>query len=191
MAATDTQRVTEEAYHRLALTEPDRKWELHDGRLREKPPMTFGHGHAFLELAFRLREQLDPEAFVIGANGGRVRRSGARVYIPDVFVVPTALPRPFRGRSDLLEVYGDPLPLVVEVWSPSTGDYDVNGKLAEYQARGDHEIWRLHPYERTLTVWRRQPDGTYEHGVYRGGVVRPTHLPNVAIDLDALFDSVA
>jgi Uma2 family endonuclease len=79
------------------------------------------------------------------------------------------------------------MPLVVEVWSPSTGEYDVDEQLPEYQARGDLEIWRVHPFERTLTVWRRQADGAYAHEVYEGGVVRPIALPGVTIDLDALF----
>jgi Uma2 family endonuclease len=79
-------------------------------------------------------------------------------------------------------------PLVVEVWSRSTGDYDVEEKLADYQRRGDLEIWRIHPYERTLTAWRRLPDGSYEETIYRDGIVRPTALLGVEIDLTALFD---
>jgi Uma2 family endonuclease len=67
--------------------------------------------------------------------------------------------RPKRG-SPGLEYYEQPLPLVVEVWSPSTGEYDIDSKLPEYQARGDKEIWRLHPYERTVRSWQRQPDGS-------------------------------
>jgi len=77
---------------------------------------------------------------------------------------------------------------VVEVWSPSTGDYDVDAKLPEYHRRGDQEIWRIHPYERMLTAWRRQPDGSYTETVYTGGVVHPLAFPVVAIDLDTLFD---
>jgi Uma2 family endonuclease len=77
---------------------------------------------------------------------------------------------------------------VVEVWSPSTGDYDVDAKLPVYQQRGDLEIWRIHPYERTLTAWRRQPNGSYQETIHREGVVKPAALPGVAIDLGPLFD---
>ncbi len=98
-----------------------------------------------------------------------------------------ALTEPLQGRSDVLEVYSNALPLVVEIWSPSTSSYDIDEKLAGYQRRGDHEIWRLHPYERTLTGWRRQPDGTYAETVYEGGTVEPVGLPRVSIDLDGLF----
>ena len=119
---------------------------------------------------------------------GRVRRPGATYFIPDVFVVPTAYVTPLLDQQDVLEVYDQPLPLVVEVWSRSTGDYDVEEKLAVYQQRGDLEIWRIHPYERTLTIWRRLPDGRYEETLHREGIVRPTALPGVEIDLAALFD---
>jgi len=86
-----------------------------------------------------------------------------------------------------LEVYSEPLPFVIEVWSPSTGDFDVTDKLPEYQARGDAEIWYLHPYERTLTRWLREPDGSYAESVHRGGLTNPTALPDVTIDLASLF----
>ena len=91
-----------------------------------------------------------------------------------------------RGTRTL-EVYEEALPLVVEVWSPSTGAYDVEVKLLEYQRRGDLEIWLIHPYERTLTAWIRQPDGAYAEAIYREGVVRPSALPGVEIDLVSLF----
>ena len=80
------------------------------------------------------------------------------------------------------------MPLVVEVWSPSTGQSDIEEKLREYQQRGDLEIWRIHPYERTLTAWRRQPDGSYTETLYRGGIIEPAAIPNVRIDIDRLFD---
>ena len=135
------------------MSDPDVPWELHHARLRKKPGMTFAPNRLWFRLGIELDRQLDPDEFVVGVNGGRLRRSAANYFIPDVFVAPTALTRPLRNRSDTLEVYEEPLPLVVEVWSPSTGDDDLNEKLAECQTRGDLEIWLLHPYDRTLTVW--------------------------------------
>jgi Uma2 family endonuclease len=81
----------------------------------------------------------------VRVDAGRVRRPEATFFIPDVFVVPTAYAIPLLGQQDILEVFDQPLPLVVEVWSRSTGDYDVAEKIAVYQQRGDLEIWRLHP----------------------------------------------
>jgi Uma2 family endonuclease len=37
------------------------------------------------------------------------------------------------------------VPLVVEVWSASTGDDDIEAKIPVCQARGDQEIWRIPP----------------------------------------------
>ena len=183
------ERVSEQEYRRIALGDDDHLWELHQGRLREKPGMGVEHNDLLTELAFALRSQLGRREFRVRSNSARTRHTAESYYIPDVVVVPVELERPLRGRPGTLEIYNEPLPLVVEVWSRSTGGYDVNTKLPEYRARGDLEIWRIQPFERTLTVWRRQPDGSYAESVCRGGVVRPASLPGVVIDLDALFEA--
>ncbi|MDP9472452.1 MAG: Uma2 family endonuclease [Chloroflexota bacterium] len=179
--------VSERTYQQIILEDPEGQWELHGGRLREKPSMTFAHNRTIARLGSLLTQQLDWDEFDVRINAGWVRRPNEAYYIPDVFVVPVSMTEQFRDRSDILEVYDAPLPLVVEVWSPSTGDYDVDAKLPEYRRRGDLEVWRLHPYERTLTAWRRQPDGSYTEELYRGGTVQPASLPNVSIDLDLLL----
>lgn len=154
--------VSEKTYRQIALEDPDGHWELHHGILRQKPGMSYEHNHLMSRLFLALGQQLDAREFTVRSDSGRVRRSSESFYIPDVFVVPIELVR--RGGSrhrGALEFYDSPLPLVVEVWSPSTRDYDVESKLPEYQARGDAEIWRLHPFERTLIAWRREPDGSH------------------------------
>ena len=178
--------VSEHTYLQLALEDPG-QWELHRGQLRRKPSMTAEHNHVAWQLAFRLGQQLDSSQFEVRLGMGHVRRSEESYYIPDVFVIPVDLFRPLRGLRNMLEAYDAPLPLVVEVWSPSTGDYDVDSKLPEYQRRGDLEIWRIHPFDHTLIAWRRQPDASYAEAHYTGGSVQLVALPNVTIDLDALF----
>src|SRR5829696_1393362 len=122
-------RISGEAYERLALAEPDRKWELRDGHLREKPGMTAAHNWLEMKLGYMLMAQLDWSTYQVRIDAGRVHRPGATYFIPDVFVVPAAFVTPLLDRQDVLEVYEQPLPLVVEVWSPLTGDYDVSEKL--------------------------------------------------------------
>ena len=117
-----------------------------------------------------------------------MRRPEATIFLPDVMVVPTAYGDEIRDDPSLA-IFSEPLPLVVEVWSPSTGDYDVEAKLPVYQQRGDLEIWRIHPYERTLIRWIRQPDGLYQEELLRSGVVSLAALPGVVIDLDELLDA--
>ncbi len=178
--------VSQQTYERVALEDPDGRWELHGGRLREKPGMTWAHGQVELFLAYQLLQQLDPEKFRVSVDHGRVR-ADQTFYIPDVIVVPAEYSLPLRDRQDVLEVYDQPLPLVVEVWSQSTGEYDIDAKVPGYQQRGDLEIWRVHPYERTVMAWRRQPDGSYTKASFDGGTVEVASLPGVAIDLDQLF----
>jgi Uma2 family endonuclease len=180
------QLISEEAYQRFVLSGVEGSWELHDGRLVEKPAMTFRHGQIPMLLGHFLISQLNRAQFQV-VSELRVRRSSATVFVPDLMVVPAAYSEEIRDRP-VLAIFSDPLPLVVEVWSPSTGDYDVDAKLPVYQQRGDLEIWLIHPYERTLTSWRRQPDGSYQETIHRDGVVKPAALPGVAIDLGTLFD---
>jgi len=179
--------LTQATYERVALEDPEGQWELHRGKLREKPSMSVGHNYTMTYLGAQFLQQLDPAQFEVRINAGRARRADETYYIPDVAILPVGLVGPLRDRWDILEVYDAPLPLVVEVWSPSTGGYDVDAKLPEYRRRGDQEIWRLHPRERTLTAWRRRDDGGYDEAIYRGGIVEPIALPGVRIDLDALW----
>jgi len=180
--------VTERTYQAVAAKDPERRWELHDGLLVEKPWMGNEHSDVKTYLGFDLIRQLDRERSRVHIDSTRLRESQRRYYIPDVTVIPIELFRRGLGQPGRLEFYSEPLPFVAEVWSISTGRFDVDEKLPAYRRRGDLEIWRLHPYERTLTVWRRQPDGTYSESLYHGGLVRMESLPGVTIDLDALFD---
>lgn len=180
-------RIDAQTFEQLVLDEPDELWELHCGSLVRKPPMTTEHELTARRLAHLLNRQLDWEEYSVAENSGRARRTEENYFLPDVAVIPMALVRALLAQPRTFEVYDAPLPLVVEIWSRSTGGYDVRTKLAEYQRRGDAEIWLLHPYRKTLTAWRRQADDTYAETVYRGGVITPVALPGVRIDLDALF----
>ncbi|MDP9365024.1 MAG: Uma2 family endonuclease [Chloroflexota bacterium] len=179
--------VTTRTYEEIALAEPERQWELHHGALREKPGMSAGHNHLLDELDGSLRDGLDRAEFRVSVNAARLRATDDVQYVPDLVVIPAALREALRDQWRRLEVHDAPMPLVVEVWSPSTGTYNVDTKIPAYQARGDKEIWRVHPFERTLTRWLRLPDGSYERSVQMSGTVRPVALPGVALDLDALF----
>lgn len=176
-----------EQYEHLILSDPDETWELVDGRLREKPTMTIGHEDAALELVFTLMSKLDRREYRVGHNGSRTKRAEHSYFVPDVVVFRVADIAAAVANPRAVDAHAVPAVLVVEVWSPSTGDYDIAGKLPEYRDRGDLEIWLLNPFERTLTVWRRQPDGTYSEVMVHGGTITPAELPGVTIDLDALF----
>ena len=186
--ATTATRLSEQEYRELVFRDDDHHWELWDGVLVEKPPMSKMHDDVAFQLGHRLQNQLDPSIFRINVNGGKTRYTARNYLVPDVVVIPASLVLPFRNNPHDFNAYDQSLPLVVEIWSASTGDYDVEAKLPIYRERGDLEIWFLHPYERTLTAWRRQPDGSYEETRYTGGIVPALSLPGVTIDLDALLD---
>ena len=180
--------VTQETYQRVALEDPEGHWELHQGRLREKPSMSFQHNYVFTYLGSQLTNQLDRRVLSRFAStavifAGPTRPTTSRMSSS----CRCRALGPDRDREDVLEVYDRPMLLVVEVKSPSTGAYDVDAKIPEYMRRGDLEIWRVEPFDRLITVWRRQPDGTYEETSQVGGTIRPVALPGVTIDFDALF----
>jgi Uma2 family endonuclease len=179
-------QISEQAYRELALNEPDRYWELWDGALVEKPQMSMRHNAVAAYLGAALIGQLDRGEYRVTINGDRARISSRSHYIPDVMVIPAAYQERLEDDPWALGTYADPLPLVVEVWSPSTGRYDLTGKLEAYRARGDLEVWLIHPVDGTLTAWRKQPDGNYAEAVFRGGIVPVASLPGVAIDPNAL-----
>jgi Uma2 family endonuclease len=174
---------TEQEY--LALAAP--QFELWDGELREKPAMSVAHDNLAFKLGFMLQGQLDWNIFQVNVNGGKARVDGGTYFIPDVVVIPVAYQAALEGGSRAFNVIASPLPLVVEVWSPSTGAYDFERKLVSYRGREDQEIWYIHPYERTLTAWRRLEDGSYEESVYTGGIVPLSSISGITIDLDDLL----
>lgn len=173
-------------YERVALEDPEGQWELHCGRLRRKPPMTMPHNELQAELAYLLESAINRDAYAV-RQVSRAQAGSGRYYVPDVMVVPRTYVARFRDAPGTLEAYSEPLPLVVEVWSRSTGDYDVDEKLPEYQRRGDLEIWRVHPYDRVVTTWRRQPDGSYTESTHASGLLPLHAIPGATIDLDRLF----
>jgi len=180
--------VSEATYEQVALEDTDYIWELVCGELVKRPPMTTEHEEISSELARQLSGQLDRREYSVRANSGRLRVPSGNFRVPDVVVIPREYVRRLQATPGTFEVYADPVPLVIEVWSRSTGRYDVADKLREYQERGDLEIWRIHPYERTLIAWRRQLAGSYRETTYTGGDIRPEFLPNVTIAFEKLFD---
>ncbi len=180
--------ISEQAYRELALHDPDHCWELWDGVLVEKPLMSMKHNDVAAYLGAALINQLDRNVFRVNVNGDRARVSPRNYFIPDVIVIPATYKMSYEHDPRAFGVYAEPLPLVVEIWSPSTGRYNQATKLEAYRQRGDLEIWYIQPYERTPTVWRKQPDGSNFEDLYRRGVVPVASLPGVVIDFDALLD---
>ena len=190
MAAVHTDLVNEAEYRRLALADRHGQLELYRGQLRENTEMSATHDYAIVYLTEQLLQQLSRMEFTLSIGHARLRVSPDTYYVPDIVVIPAALERALRAQPNALSAYTDPLPLVIEIWSSSTGSYDIRVKLADYQQRGDLEIWFVHPTQRTLRAWRRQPDGSYDETVYHGGIASAASLPQLAIDFDDFFEGL-
>ena len=183
-------RMSEQGYRDFALNHPHHhQWELWDGVVVEKPAMSVMHSDVASYLGFMLADQLDRAEYRVNINGGKARCSERHYFIPDVIVIPAAFVVPFLNDPNAFGAYAKPLPFVAEVWSHTERPYDFETKLRGYRQRGDLEIWFIHPYERPLTAWRRQPNGGYTEDVYAGGMVSVVSLSEVSIDFDALLDS--
>lgn len=182
--------ISEADYVRLALDDYKTKWELHDGILVEKPLMSFTHVDVLDTLDHQLAQQLDFREYRILVNDGRLRREPGTYLIPDVSILPSeTLRRLRRAQPEGLGVFDEPFLFVAEARSPSTGNYDVNVKIPVYKERGDREIWRIHPQQRTVTRWTRNDNGIYTETELTSGQVHLFALPHVVVDLDTLFDS--
>lgn len=181
--------VSEATYEQLALEDREGRWEYLCGNIRQKPDMTHEHEGTSWWLAVNVQSQLDRRAFEARHNGSRTRRPGVSYFIPDVIVIPSSYFEQTRGTGKL-ESFADPLPFVAEVWSKLTGEYDVETKFEEYKRRGDLEIWRIHPYEKTVTAWRRQSDGSYTETVYveTDGEAPILSLPGVVVKFSDIFE---
>ncbi|MGE3073160.1 MAG: Uma2 family endonuclease [Dehalococcoidia bacterium] len=174
-------------YEQVALEDGDSVWEYVCGALREKPSMTQAHNDVAFYLAHSLASQLDRSQFRVRSNAGRIRTTVGNAYVPDVMVVATSSSLSQKS-SRTLEAFDEPVPFVAEVWSPSTGAYDIDAKLPEYRTRGDAVIWRIHPYDKTVQAWERQADGSYIERLHRSGSVPIPSLPGVAIVLNEIFE---
>ena len=179
------QRMSEPDYIAFIESGIDGLWELHDGQLVEKPGMSWKHLNIISFLIGVIFRQIDLTEYRV-LTESRLRRLTDTVFLPDIAVVPASYGDSIRDLPSL-PIFAAPALLVVEVWSPTTGSYDVDTKVPGYQQRGDGEIWRIHPFERTLTRWIRQRDGRYAESVHRSGVITLDALPGVTIDLDLLF----
>src|SRR5215207_8478929 len=66
-------RLSEQEYRELGLSESDRLWELWDGALVGKPLMSMKHEDASFYLGHMLANQLDRSVYHVSVNAVRTR----------------------------------------------------------------------------------------------------------------------
>src|SRR5262245_20334823 len=107
-------RISEQEYRDLALSDTDHLWELWDGVPQEKPLMSMKHDNVSFYLGLALANQLERNVYRVNVNGGKTRRSARTYFIPDVVVIPAAFQTPYEDDPRAFNAFAEPLPLVVE-----------------------------------------------------------------------------
>jgi Uma2 family endonuclease len=75
----------------------------------------------------------------------------------------------------------------VEVWSPSTGDYDATEKVRLYESRLDEETWLLDPRSGTVTSFTLDPGRSCTERRYPRGRVPLAAFTGASVDVDAVL----
>ncbi|MEA2514151.1 MAG: hypothetical protein QOJ59_3638 [Thermomicrobiales bacterium] len=98
-------------------------------------------------------------------------------------------------RKDRLHIvkhnYIDEAPdLLIEIHSPSTKHVDLGKKLRLYQAFEVQEYWAVDTDEQSLTIFVLSAAGSYERVEPVNGHLSSTVLPELVIDLAAIFSDL-
>jgi Uma2 family endonuclease len=175
-------------YAQLALEDAEGRWELVGGSSRRKPPESFQHGAVIDGLVEQLIPQLHGTLFRMSINHARIMIDPDHILVPDLMVVPRAISaRAVKERPNALEAYHTSLPLVIDVWSPATAEFNVEARIPEYRRANAEEIWLVHPAARAITTWVRRASGAYEEVIRAGGILNAARVPDLALDINALF----
>jgi Uma2 family endonuclease len=178
-----TRRWTEAEF---LVLDPERPFELVDGRLEELPVSTEEHDDLEDYMCEALRE------YVRQGELGKVRDSGVAVKVgPDLMRYPDVVLVLRENYWRRKGAYLEGADLVMEVVSPGGRMRDFRYKRLDYEAAGISEYWIIDPLETAVTVLTLDGGVFREHGVFTPGH-RATSvlLPGFAIDVEDLFRAV-
>lgn len=84
-----------------------------------------------------------------------------------------------------------PPDFIAEIISPYTASKDNITKMALYEKHGVREYWIVHPIDNILIVRYLDESGRYTPAAFfeAKGALEMNVLPDLAIDLDALFEA--
>lgn len=186
LPATDDKFWTYEDYCRLPAD--GRRYEIIDGRLYVNPAPSTPHQTISRRLQFLFYPFEEAGRLFIYNAPVDLFMPGADPVQPDLVVLTAA-------QRDLVQyngIHGAPA-LVVEVLSPGTAAYDRNQKRRKYAQSGVALYWIVDLAERTLEVFRLQPDGRYVLDASVGpgeSYAAPEPFDGVMVDMDRLFANV-
>jgi len=185
-ASPSLRRLTEQEY--LALDrENSTKSEFIDGEMRAMAGGSLRHSALGFRCGIQLNEKLAGRGCTVFSSDARVRTPSTGSYVyPDTSVVCG----PVIAADNTVDILINPI-LVVEVLSPSTEDFDLNGKFALYrEIESVKEYLLIHTKTVAIEHYSRQPDNSW---IYRetknldAKVVIPAL--DISLSLDTLYGS--
>ncbi len=191
MARAATKRDERYIYADYLRWPDDERWELIDGVAYNMiPAPTRLHQEVSRELLRQFANHLlgkrcqvyDAPFDVRLPAPGESDTAASTVVQPDLVVVCD------HAKLDEQGCKGAP-DLVVEILSPATAAKDLKEKFVLYERVGVVEYWIVHPVEKAVTIYRRDPEGLYGRpSVYTAGDRIPVaFLPELEIDLATVF----
>ncbi|MDP9365242.1 MAG: Uma2 family endonuclease [Chloroflexota bacterium] len=156
--------------------------EIIDGELIVTPAPIPPHELLTMELVFAFGAVVRPNRL------GRLFTAPVDVLLPDGGVLQPDL---VFVRTDRLGIVGrtaieGPPDIVVEILSPSTRARDLGRKKELYAALGVPEYWLVDPDLRAVDLFALR-GGAFDPLPQEDGTVRSRVLPDLAIDVAALF----
>jgi Uma2 family endonuclease len=162
----------------------DQDYEIIDGVLYVSPRARPRHQRIVNRLAHLLTEQEDLGRGTVVPDADLIVDERHTYVSPDIMF--------FSGDrfqavdpDEMIRLIPD---LVVEVLSPSTGEYDQTTKRETYARLGVRHYWTFDNARRTMTEHTLQDDGEYRARTVRAPeVFRPDLLPDLEINLTRVF----
>lgn len=162
----------------------DEVYELLDGVPTVMAEAGFAHGQLLLNVGALVKRQLPPGCRATSGALVRLPGSPSSAYRPDIVIVCGTPP---EGR--------EPTPidaptLIVEVLSPSTGEFDRSRKLEDYQEIPSVQaVVFVSTDRRRVTSVRRVPEGwLVQHAIGNGTIKIPD--PPLELPLDEVYGEV-
>lgn len=174
-------------YDDLAQMPDDgKRYEVIDGELLVNPSPAKAHQRLQRRIGWLFKSLEESDAGEVFFAPVDVRLSPYDIVQPDLlFLLPHRLE--IYRPSGVVE---GPPDIVVEILSPSTRSIDQIRKAALYARGGVPEYWIADPDTPSLMIYELQ-QGQYRPVPAEAGQSRSLVLPDLAIDLDAIFKDLA
>jgi Uma2 family endonuclease len=174
-----------------SLTMPENRFEeIVHGESRIMPPPNRKHVDLIDELLNILLHGIDTRKYRVTASGAGlgIERVPLTYRIPDLMVFRAEAYRRDRVETAENDPYIWTVPdLIVECLSPANRKGSIRELLADYTGIAAPEVWLLDPKPAGFTSYRYESGALRQALAMERGRVTPLLLPNVTVDLDALW----